>query len=64
MYKYILERAGDIDWMAILPLLIFTIVFAVVVIMAMTHKKDFVNHMASLPLDENDSSRNVKSVEP
>lgn len=60
MYKYILERAGDIDWMAILPLMIFTIVFAVVIVRAITHKKDFINHMASLPLDENDSLKNVK----
>lgn len=55
MYKYILERAGDIDWMAIIPLLIFTTVFTIVSIRAITAKKDFMSKMASLPLDKNDS---------
>lgn len=60
MYKYILEQAGDIDWMAITSLLIFTIVFAIITIRAITHKKEFMNRMASLPLDENDSLENEK----
>ena len=60
MYKYILERAGDIDWMAILPLLIFTIFFAIITIRALTHKKEFIHRMASLPLDENQPFDNKK----
>ena len=51
MYKYILEKAGDLDWMAILPLLIFTIIFGIVIIRAITHKRAFISKMASLPLD-------------
>ena len=62
MYKYILERAGDIDWMAIVPLLIFTTVFAIVSIRAITAKKDFINKMANLPLDENDSLKNENDL--
>ena len=62
MYKYILERAGDIDWMAIVPLLIFTTVFAIVVIRAVTAKKGFIDKMANLPLDENDSLKTEKDL--
>jgi hypothetical protein len=62
MYKYILERAGDLDWMAIVPLLIFTTIFAIVIIRAITAKKDFINKMASLPLDENDSLKNENDL--
>ncbi len=60
MYKYILERAGDLDWMAILPLLIFTVVFAIITIRAITHKKEFIDRLANLPLDENDLLKNEK----
>jgi hypothetical protein len=62
MYKYILERAGDLDWMAIVPLLIFTTIFAIVIIRAITAKKDFINRMATLPLDENDSLKNENDL--
>lgn len=62
MYKYILERAGDIDWMGVLPLLIFTTVFVLVVIRAVTAKKDYISHMAGMPLDENDSLKNENSL--
>lgn len=62
MYKYILEKAGDIDWMAILSLLIFTTVFVIITIRALTHKKDFISKMASLPLDENDSLKNENKL--
>lgn len=62
MYKYIIERAGDIEWMAIVPLLIFTTIFVMVIIRAVTAKTDFINKMASLPLDENDSLKNEKDL--
>lgn len=62
MYKYILERAGDIDWMAIVPLLIFTTVFVIISIQAITAKKDFIDKMANLPLDENDSLKNENEL--
>ena len=60
MYKYILEKAGDLDWMAVVPLLIFTTIFVIITIQAFTHKKAFINKMASMPLDENDSFENEK----
>lgn len=55
MYKYILERAGDIEWMAIASMLIFTTIFAIVIIRTIFAKKDFIDKMARMPLDENDS---------
>ena len=62
MYKYILERAGDIDWMGIIPLLLFTTVFVIITIRAITAKKDFMNRMANLPLEENDSLKNENTL--
>ncbi len=55
MYKYILEQAGDIDWMAIISLLIFFGVFAVSTILILTKSKQHVDRMAQLPL-ENDTT--------
>lgn len=54
MYKYILEQAGDIDWMALVSLLTFFIVFSVSVILVMKKSKSHIQHMANLPL-ENDT---------
>lgn len=62
MYKYIIERAGDIDWMAIVPLLIFTTIFVIISIRAVTAKTDFIDKMANLPLDENDSLKNENDL--
>lgn len=55
MFKYILERAGDIEWMAIVPLLLFVIFFIVIVWRAMTHKKEFVDRMANMPLQDDNT---------
>ena len=52
MYKYILESAGNINWMAIGPLLIFFIFFTIVVISALIKSKKFVEKMGNLPLEE------------
>lgn len=52
MFKYILESAGNINWMAIAALVTFFTMF--VISAALVFKKDvrFVQHMASLPLDD------------
>ncbi|MCB0653428.1 MAG: hypothetical protein KDC85_19285 [Saprospiraceae bacterium] len=55
MFKYILEKAGDIEWMAIVPMVLFVIIFIVIVWRAMSHKKEFVDHMANMPLQEDDA---------
>ncbi len=53
MGKYILETAGEIDWMAILPLLIFFTFFIGVLIYAFMFSSDKISHIEKLPLDEN-----------
>lgn len=62
MYKYILEKAGDLDWMAILPLLIFTIVFTIITIRALSYKKEFVTRMGNLPLEDDSISENENEI--
>ena len=54
MYKYILEQAGDIDWMAVFALLTFFIIFVTSAILVLSKSKSHIDHMAHLPL-ENDS---------
>lgn len=51
MYKYILESAGNINWMALFALLTFVIVFLTSAVMAFRKDKKTLNHIASLPLD-------------
>ncbi|MCB0617367.1 MAG: hypothetical protein KDC43_03140 [Saprospiraceae bacterium] len=52
MFKYILESAGDINWMAIFALLTFFTVFGVSLYVIFRRDKDFIDHMANLPLEE------------
>lgn len=52
MYKYILDQAGDFNFLATVPLLIFVIFFVGVSLRAIRQDKKFVNKMANLPLDE------------
>ena len=54
MYKYILEQAGDLDWMAIFALLVFFFVFVTSAILVLGKSKSHIDKMANLPLD-NDS---------
>jgi len=51
MYKYILDSAKEIDWMAIIPLLIFFIFFTATIIVTMRKEKQYISHMERLPLD-------------
>lgn len=52
MYKYILQSVENIDWLAIVPLLIFFIFFVSVTILTLRKKKSFVDKMGNLPLEE------------
>ena len=52
MYKYILAGAGDINWMAIFALLTFVILFVTSAIAIFWRSKEFIDHMANLPLDD------------
>ena len=55
MFKYILERAGDIEWMAIVPLVLFVVFFVVIVWRALSQKKEFVDRMANMPLQDDNT---------
>ena len=52
MYKYILESASQIDWMAIIPLMIFFCFFTVTLVVTMRKKKSFIDHMKNMPLEQ------------
>ncbi|MEM1121895.1 MAG: hypothetical protein AAGJ18_15695 [Bacteroidota bacterium] len=57
MYKYILEGAGDINWMAIFALVTFFWIFSVSAITIFLKKKSFIDHMAHLPLEQEDNAK-------
>lgn len=56
MYKYILESAGSINWMALFALLTFMFVFVVSAMLIMRKNKEEIDEIASLPLENDDSS--------
>lgn len=51
MYKYILEGAGSINWMAIFALLTFFFIFTIGGITVFLTRSEHIKHMANLPLD-------------
>ncbi len=54
MYKYILESAGNINWMAIFALLTFFFIFVISAYAVLVKSKDYSDRMARMPLDEED----------
>ena len=52
MYKYILESAGDINWMAIFALLTFFSMFVITAFVVFRSKPAFIDKMANLPLED------------
>lgn len=56
MYKYILEQAGNINWMALFSLTTFFFVFSVSLILALRKDKKHIEHMAHIPLDDYQST--------
>ncbi|HMX38717.1 MAG TPA: hypothetical protein PK971_10700 [Saprospiraceae bacterium] len=52
MYKYLLQSVEGIQWFGITALLIFFTTFCVVAIRAFIFKKEDMDRMAQLPLDE------------
>ncbi len=52
MYKYILERAGEINWLGTAPLLLFVIFFMAISIRAIKRDKKYIKKMSALPLEE------------
>ncbi len=58
MYKYILENAGDINWMAIFALVTFMLMFLIGSFTILRRDKGYIDKMAHLPLDDNPQSLN------
>ena len=52
MYKYILQSAENINWLAIGPLLLFFLFFAGVTIVALRKNKGYIHKMGKLPLED------------
>ena len=52
MAKYILEGAGNINWMAIFALITFLTVFSVGAWLALRKDSQAIKHMERLPLDD------------
>ncbi len=56
MFKYIVDSANNgNNWMALLPLVFFVIVFVVSVVRTMTRKKDYIDKMSNLPFEDSKS---------
>ena len=52
MYKYILDSIDQIDWLAIIPLLVFFTFFVGTIIQVIRKNKLFIEKMEKLPLEE------------
>ena len=52
MYKYILEGEGDISLLALIPLVLFVLVFLIALIRTMIKNTSYIDRMANLPLDD------------
>ena len=61
MYKYILETAGNINWMALFALLTFFFVFSMSIYMAFIKDKKQLEEVAHLPLLEDDPINNSQN---
>ena len=57
MYKYILETAGNINWMALFALLKFMFIFVISALLAFTKNSKQIKYMSELPLNS-DSETN------
>ncbi len=62
MYKQILHQISEeIDWMALTPLLLFFIVFAIVIVAVFAERKSHIDYMARLPLQDDASLNEPQS---
>lgn len=50
-----LEQIGGVEIYPIISLLIFFILFSAMVYLVMTSKKEYIDEMKNLPLDDNDN---------
>ena len=52
MFKYIIKTMGDVDWMAVVPLILFVTVFSITSLLWLRRNKEEVAGMAKLPLED------------
>ena len=52
MFKYILENAGDVSTMALIPLVLFFILFVGISALAMMKNKKYIERMSNLPFED------------
>ena len=53
MFKYLLEGAGDINWMAIFALITFFFIFLVSTVVVFMKNPAYIEKMANMPLEDN-----------
>jgi hypothetical protein len=53
MFKYILENAGDINWMAIFALITFMALFIISVAVLFFYSPAYFDKMSNLPFEDN-----------
>ena len=51
MYKYILESVSGMNWMGVLPLVIFFIFFVITLVRVLRKDKDVIKKMENLPFE-------------
>jgi len=52
MFKYILENAGDMSTMALIPLVLFFMLFVGISALAMMKNKKYIERMSHLPFED------------
>ena len=52
MFKYILENAGDINWMAIFALITFFAMFVISALVIFRQSPTYIHKMSHLPLED------------
>jgi hypothetical protein len=57
MYKYILERAGEINWMALFALCTFFFIFSLSAYLAFKKDKGELRRVSDLPLLDDDGTK-------
>ncbi|MDX1409815.1 MAG: hypothetical protein R3330_16815 [Saprospiraceae bacterium] len=60
MYKYLLENAGNIQSLALIPLVVFFMVFVGAMIWTMIRNKQYIERMSRLPFEESLSDKTEK----
>jgi len=58
MYKYILQAAGNINWMAVFALLTFFFIFSMSIYLAFVKDKESLQKIANLPLADDEPHYN------